>query len=286
MSTLTTEAAAPPVTGLLGPLSVHVLDAATATTITDGTAAVLLTEWTLGVAEELSRHALDHPVTLVPVRFDGALAVIGPVLRPGAAACLSCTEYQRLATAGGRVPWQSPALALAGVPSPALAASVGALAQELLDEETEAAPRAEATPDAESAPDPRTAAVHVVHQGRGTWTTHRVRPIGGCAVCHPLPPDSAPASATAPGSATVSVPASASVSAAASASAPASGPASAPVPAPVPGSASAFDSGSASVPDFGSASAAATASAPPPPRPSLPPVPSPTPTSCVSPTHV
>ncbi|GHF55226.1 hypothetical protein GCM10010218_40810 [Streptomyces mashuensis] len=152
-----------------------VLDAATALATTSGTAVVLLTEWTLGLAEELSRHALAHSVALVPVRYDGPVTVIGPVLRPGAAACLACTEYQRLATAGGRVPWQSPALALAGVPSPALAEAANALAQELLDEE----------------PAATTATVHLLHNGRATWSTHEVRPVGGCAVCRPLPPDSA-----------------------------------------------------------------------------------------------
>ncbi|MFJ6793468.1 TOMM precursor leader peptide-binding protein [Streptomyces sp. NPDC091268] len=152
---------------------VPVLDAPSAKATTNGRAVVLLPSWSLELAEELSRHALAHPVALVPVRYDGALAVVGPVLEPGAAACLCCTEYQRLATAGGRVPWQSPKLALAGVPSPALEESALALALELLEE-------------------PRTGGlVHVVHQGRGTWSTHRVRPVGGCPVCGPLPSDTA-----------------------------------------------------------------------------------------------
>ncbi|MFF3677496.1 TOMM precursor leader peptide-binding protein [Streptomyces sp. NPDC002120] len=164
-----------------GPGAVPVLDAPAALAATTGRAAVLLTRWTLGLAEELSRHALSRPVALVPVRFDGALAVVGPVLRPGAAACLVCTEYQRLATAGGRVPWQSPKLTLAGVPSPALTPAALALVQELLDQ-----------PDPQSNPgdpDPDPAVVHVVHQGRGTWSTHHVRPVGGCHVCRPLPSD-------------------------------------------------------------------------------------------------
>ncbi|MFC1408220.1 TOMM precursor leader peptide-binding protein [Streptacidiphilus sp. N1-12] len=152
-----------------------VLDAKGALAATSGTAMVLLEQWTLGLAEELSRHALAHPVVQVPVRLDGALTVVGPVLRPGAAACLCCAEYQRLATAGGRVPWRSPALALAGLPSPALEEGIAALADELL-QGTEQEPGA---------------TVHVVHNGRATWSTHRVRPVGGCAVCRPLPPDSA-----------------------------------------------------------------------------------------------
>ncbi|MEU9419406.1 TOMM precursor leader peptide-binding protein [Streptomyces sp. NPDC048272] len=175
--------------GPLGTPPVPVLDAGSATAAVSGAALVLLPRWTLGLAEELSRHALGHPVEFVPVRFDGALAVVGPVLRPGAAACLCCAEYQRLATAGGRVPWRSPTLELAGVPSPALSESLGALALELLEptgpEETD--------PDADPGVEPGTesAVVYVVHLGCGTWSTHRVRPVGGCAVCRPLPPDSA-----------------------------------------------------------------------------------------------
>ncbi|MEV7725321.1 TOMM precursor leader peptide-binding protein [Streptomyces sp. NPDC087917] len=177
---------------------VPLLDTAAATATTAGPAVVLMTRWTLGLAEELSRHALSHPVALVPVRLDGPLAVIGPVLRPGAAACLCCTEYQRLATAGGRVPWRSPELALGGVLSPAITESLGALALDLLEEDRDPRPPARSTPGAEAEAEaepvaPPTATVHLVHQGRGTWTTHRVRPVGGCEVCSPLPPDSASA---------------------------------------------------------------------------------------------
>ncbi|MET9605005.1 TOMM precursor leader peptide-binding protein [Streptomyces sp. NPDC006512] len=182
------DTAAPDTAAPLGALPVPVLDAASARTHPAGPAVVLLTRWTLRDAEELSRHALGRPVTLVPVRLDGALAVIGPVLRPGAAACLSCAEYQRLATDGGRVPWRSPDMALAGVPSPALAGSLGALVRDLLDDDGEAR---EAEAGEEGAADPATAVVHVVHQGRGTWSTHRIRPVGGCAVCRPLPADTA-----------------------------------------------------------------------------------------------
>ncbi|MFI7358001.1 TOMM precursor leader peptide-binding protein [Streptomyces avidinii] len=160
--------------------AVPVLDAPAALATTTGRAAVLLTHWTLGLAEELSRHALRRPVALVPVRYDGPLAVIGPVLRPGGAACLVCTEYQRLATAGGRVPWQSPKLTLAGAPSPALTPAVEALVQELLDQDLL---------DEEPLDQDDSAVVHIVHQGRATWSTHRVRPVGGCDVCHPLPSD-------------------------------------------------------------------------------------------------
>ncbi|MEU3727661.1 TOMM precursor leader peptide-binding protein, partial [Streptomyces sp. NPDC031705] len=179
---------APPAAALFASLPVPVLDAETAKAATAGPAAVLLTEWTPGLAEELSRHALAHPVALVPVRFDGPLAVVGPLLAPGAAACLACAEHQRLATAGGRVPRQSPELALGGVPSPALAGALCALVRDLLDGHTRPRPGA----------DPPAATVYLLHQGRGTWSTHQVRPVGGCAVCHPLPADSASAAVPLP----------------------------------------------------------------------------------------
>lgn len=170
------------------PPALPVLTGAAALAATEGSAVVLLEEWSLGLAEELSRHALQHSVLYVPVRRDGALTVIGPVLRPGAAACLCCTDYQRLATTGGRVPWQSPQLALAGPAAPALDEAAMALAADLL-----------ADPDAP--PDPAVdrpgATVHLLHGARATWSTHRIRPIGGCPVCAPLPADT-PADAELP----------------------------------------------------------------------------------------
>ncbi|WP_274035568.1 TOMM precursor leader peptide-binding protein [Streptomyces sp. MMBL 11-1] len=154
-----------------------VLDTAGALQFTEGRAVVLLDTWTLGDAEELSRHALRHPVTLTPVRCDGALTVVGPVLHPGARGCLSCSEYRRLATIGGRVPWNSPGLRLEGRPSPAFLHAVGVLAHSLQHSDP-------------AGKDGRTV-IHVVHHGRGTWSTHHFEPVGGCPVCHPLPPDSA-----------------------------------------------------------------------------------------------
>ncbi|MER7580573.1 TOMM precursor leader peptide-binding protein [Kitasatospora sp. NPDC097691] len=187
-----------------------VLTPAQALATTDGTAVVHLTEWTLGLAARLSRHALTHPVRLVPVREDGALTLVGPVLHPGAPACLGCTEYQRLATAGGRVPWQSPDLALAGTGTPAFGDAVAALAAELAAAAPDPgapatgapAPAAPApAPAGEPAPaaaaparaDSGHATVHLVNGARATWSTHRVRPVGGCPVCRPLPADTAEA---------------------------------------------------------------------------------------------
>ncbi|MGW1974449.1 TOMM precursor leader peptide-binding protein [Streptomyces sp. NPDC001889] len=176
-----------------------VLDAPQALRLTGGGAVVVLDEWSLATAAELSRHALGHPVTLVPVRCDGALAVVGPVLRPGARGCLSCGEYRRLATIGGRVPWHSPGLRLTGRPSPAFLDAVGVLATELLATGTPAA-HGSGAPDGSRGQDPDPGAVvHVVHSGRATWSTHLLRPVGGCAVCLPLPPDGPEAAETAIG---------------------------------------------------------------------------------------
>lgn len=143
------------------------------------TAVVLMEEWTLGLAREVSRYAAARDVRWVPVRVDGGLVVAGPVLGAGAGACLACTEYQRLATAGGRVPYRSGELVLGGVIPPAFTEAVGALAAGLLEAGRETG----------------SAEVRMLHIGRGTWSVHRVRPVGGCGVCRPLPPDTAQAAA-------------------------------------------------------------------------------------------
>ncbi|MFH9659635.1 TOMM precursor leader peptide-binding protein [Streptomyces sp. NPDC017248] len=194
-------------------LPVPVLDPAAALATVRGSAVVRLTEWDLALAERLSRHALAHPVRFVPVREDGALTVIGPVLHPGARACVACAEHQRLATAGGRVPWHSPRLSLGGTGTPPLAEAALRLAADLLaagppgtgpraTDPSGAAPLASGP----GAPGPGTAGpsggedravVHVLHGDRYTWSSHRVRPVGGCPVCRPLPDDS-PAGARLP----------------------------------------------------------------------------------------
>ncbi|WP_328764845.1 TOMM precursor leader peptide-binding protein [Streptomyces sp. NBC_00272] len=187
---VTARAAAP--APVPAPVSVPVLDPDAALETTGGAAIVHFTSWTLELAERVSRHALDHPVRLVPVREDGALTVIGPVLAPAARACLSCTEYQRLATAGGRVPWQSTRLALAGTGTPALAEAALLLAADLLEADGLGADAAGAGAATVAAPP---ATVHVIQGNRATWSTHAVRPVGGCPVCRPLPADSPEAAA-------------------------------------------------------------------------------------------
>ncbi|MFJ2729018.1 YcaO-like family protein [Streptomyces collinus] len=189
--------------------SVPVLDPAAALATVGGTAVVQLTAWDLGLAERLSRHALAHPVRFVPVREDGALTVIGPVLHPEARACVVCAEYQRLATAGGRVPWQSPRLALGGTGTPPLVEAALRLAADLLTADPPASeppvagrhdpPAADPLPSDPGTFDPvdDRAVVHILQGDRNTWSTHRLRPVGGCPVCRPLPNDS-PAGARLP----------------------------------------------------------------------------------------
>ncbi|MFJ5228278.1 TOMM precursor leader peptide-binding protein [Kitasatospora sp. NPDC088391] len=152
-----------------------VLDVEQALASSEGAAVVRLPAWTLETAERLSRAASGRAVRWVPVREDGALTVVGPVLGTGSRACLVCVERQRLATAGGRVPWPSGTLALGGAGTPAFSAAVAALAAALLAEQ-----------------DPEHGAtVHLVDGDRATWSTHLVRPVGGCPVCAPLPEDAA-----------------------------------------------------------------------------------------------
>ncbi|MCX4745876.1 TOMM precursor leader peptide-binding protein [Kitasatospora sp. NBC_01287] len=214
----------------LAEFGLPLLDPAAALRTEAGPAAVLLTDWTLDTAAELSRHALSprtpdpntpgrpapgHALRLIPLRLDGALAVVGPVLRPGAAACLRCGEYQRLATTGGRVPFQSAGLSLAGVGAPALLAPLASLVADLLATDLPVAdpvaaepmtddrnqnlssqlstPSSPLPPTATATATATTATVHLLHTGRATWSTHQVRPIGGCPVCRPLPADTAAA---------------------------------------------------------------------------------------------
>ncbi|WP_030343482.1 TOMM precursor leader peptide-binding protein [Streptomyces sp. NRRL S-1022] len=190
-------------------LPVPLLDPEAALVTVRGAAVVRLTAWDLALAERLSRHALAHPVRFVPVREDGALTVIGPVLHPGARACAGCAESQRLATAGGRVPWHSPRLALGGTGTPPLAEAALRLAADLLTADplgpqppaAALRGRSAAGPPGSGpgAPGPVEdgAVVHVLHGDRYTWSSHRVRPVGGCPVCRPLPDDS-PAAARLP----------------------------------------------------------------------------------------
>ncbi|HEV3171676.1 MAG TPA: TOMM precursor leader peptide-binding protein [Actinocrinis sp.] len=155
-----------------------VLDADKALSAVTGAAIVVLEEWTPGQATALAEHAHRHDVLHLPVRCDGALGLVGPVQYRGATGCLNCAETRRLMTLSSRTLLhqplsRDPGLRFAGTLSPALLDGVAALADAVLAD-----------------PDANQSTVWTFHGGRATWTTHQVQPLGGCAVCQPLPADS------------------------------------------------------------------------------------------------
>lgn len=138
-----------------------------------GPRVVLLAEWTQATAAELSRAAWRGPDPQLPVRLDGGLVLIGPVLRAGATACLTCAEQERLRVLGHRVPSRSPQLRLGGVLPPPVRDTVAGVLADLLTD-----------------PDRYDGVVVAVRTDQVTVSTHRLRPRrGGCLVCAPLPLD-------------------------------------------------------------------------------------------------
>ncbi|GAA2685729.1 MULTISPECIES: TOMM precursor leader peptide-binding protein [Actinosynnema] len=120
---------------------------------------------------DLDRLNADDPV--LPVRFDGALVLIGPVLDRGGV-CLPCAEDAHLAALGPSTPRANPALRLGGLASPALRPAITALLDRVL-----------ANPAAHRD------RVLALRTDLGTVSEHRVRPRpGGCPTCGPLPEDS------------------------------------------------------------------------------------------------
>src|SRR5690349_17962709 len=110
----------------------RVLDPGQALAATPGPAVVLLVDWTPADATALARHAVTSPGVLhLPIRFDGALTLLGPVQRPGAVGCLHCAERQRLAVTGKATPWRDPRLRLAGLASPMLVDGIAALVDDV-----------------------------------------------------------------------------------------------------------------------------------------------------------
>lgn len=149
-----------------------VLDPEAALTAT-GPAVVALDRWTPDQAAALSAHAWRTGATLLPVRVDGSTALVGPLLHPGAPACLGCVETERLATIGGRTPRDQGDLLLGGVSAPTAMPLLAALAAEALAD-----------------PVRWSGTVWAVRTQAGTCSTHRARPgRGGCPTCGPLPED-------------------------------------------------------------------------------------------------
>lgn len=109
--------------------------------------------------------------TVLPVRFDGALVLIGPV---SDGVCVSCAEDARLATLGSSVPRGDRRMRLGGLASPALRPLVTALVDRVLAD-----------------PGAHRDKVLAVRTDLATVGEHRVRPrSGGCPTCGPLPADS------------------------------------------------------------------------------------------------
>lgn len=176
---MSTRTVATPATALADALRlaghpVPVRDAATACDIDAGaTTVVLLDDWTPALAARLSDQAWRHAATVVPVRLDGGLVLVGPVLRPTASVCLACAEAARLRVFGPGVPRRDPGLRLGGTVPPSLLPVVaGTVADALTD------------------PARFDATVVAVRTDHATVSSHRVRPRRqGCRVCRPVPLD-------------------------------------------------------------------------------------------------
>jgi ribosomal protein S12 methylthiotransferase accessory factor len=115
----------------------------------------------------------------LPVRYDGALVLIGPA--PGGV-CVRCAEHARLATLGRAVPRGNPRMRLGGAATPALQPLVDKLIKEII-----------------AAPGAYRDVVLAVRTDLGTVDHHTVRPRpGGCPACGPLPEDFAEDTPSAP----------------------------------------------------------------------------------------
>jgi ribosomal protein S12 methylthiotransferase accessory factor len=126
----------------------------------------LLISWTPAEVDELSREAWQSDQPCVPVRYDGGLVLVGPLLRRGAPVCLTCAEDARLAVLGDPVPRVG--LRQGGLISPTLEPVLAALT-----------------------PDDLEGTVIAMRADQMTVTSHRVHPRPqGCPLCSPLPSDS------------------------------------------------------------------------------------------------
>ncbi|MEU7820689.1 TOMM precursor leader peptide-binding protein [Catellatospora sp. NPDC049133] len=140
-------------------------------------AVVVLQDWTRAQAEQLSQAAYAGERPVLPVRLDGGLVLIGPLLHRAAPVCLGCAEGARLSVFGPTVPQRTPGLAFGGLLPPTLLAPLAALLAGALAD-----------------PAAYEGTVLALRADRLTVSTHRVRAARqGCAVCSPLPDDTAQA---------------------------------------------------------------------------------------------
>ncbi|MCC8243328.1 TOMM precursor leader peptide-binding protein [Saccharothrix luteola] len=132
---------------------------------------VSLTAYTIGDL----RHVGANGDAVLPIRYDGAMTLLGPVVGGGPGVCLGCAEDSRLAAQSTAVPRRDEGLRLGGVPSPAHGPLVEALTELVLAD-----------------PDAYRDRVLAVRTDVGSVTEHRVRTRPeGCPVCGPLPDDTA-----------------------------------------------------------------------------------------------
>ncbi|XVS61036.1 TOMM precursor leader peptide-binding protein [Actinosynnema sp. CA-299493] len=145
---------------------------------------VSLTAYTIG---DVRRVGADGTAVL-PIRYDGTVTLLGPVVGGGPGVCLGCAEDIRLAAQSATVPRRDEGMRLGGVPSPVHGPLVDALTDLVLAD-----------------PDAYRDRVLAVRTDVGAVTEHLVRPRpGGCPVCGPLPEDTAATAVVARGPAPVS----------------------------------------------------------------------------------
>ncbi|MEV4220535.1 TOMM precursor leader peptide-binding protein [Nonomuraea sp. NPDC049725] len=150
--------------------------AGAALTVRDGdglsageTAVVVLDSWTLASVTELAARARAAGATVLPVRCDGGLVLVGPLAGPAATGCLACAERARLDALPGRVPAGVPQT-MGGTVPPQAAGLVAALASDVVTAGT-------------------TGVLWALRGEDLEVSAHRVLPFGGCAVCAPLQAD-------------------------------------------------------------------------------------------------
>ncbi|WP_327027903.1 TOMM precursor leader peptide-binding protein [Micromonospora sp. NBC_01740] len=143
-----------------------------------GPAVVVSTRWSPALLSRLADRGTGAGGTVLPVRFDGGTALVGPLVGADSATCLRCLEAARLAAPGGRTPHGDAELRLGGRPAPALLPVLAAVVRSALAEPQSAAARLWVVP-----PD-------------GSVSAHPVAPVGvrceGCLSRQPPAPPGTP----------------------------------------------------------------------------------------------
>ncbi len=152
---------------------VTVLDDIGAEMPQQGVAVALLSQWTPAEVIDLGQRAADSAATVVPLRFDGQLTVMGPAVGRGLPGCLVCAEDARLRISGP-MPGDPTLQEFGGTPVPALLPLLAAMLVE-----------------AEGESMPLTGKVWMLRGSDLTASVHSIRSRpGGCPQCSPVPDDS------------------------------------------------------------------------------------------------